>query len=313
MNSTDLVIIGAGAAGMSAAIFASRQGLKTVVVSTDLGGQTNLAHVMENYPGIQEESGVRLMLIMATQVKKNGAEIVLQSVQNIARSGENWQVTTNHDVFSSKAVILAFGKTPSGLEIDNEKDFIGRGLCYSSQEEEGWWLDQNVAVVGSGNSAAEAIINHATKAKKIYWVVRGNQLKCNAINRRLIDLLPNNLNLLFNHRIMAINGKETIEGITVIAGDNKKTKLRVSGILSATGYRWQSEWLPENLIRDQSDRIVVDNDQRTNLPGLFAAGDVTDTNYQQTIIAAGDGAKAGLTAARYLGCRLANLDWGKDK
>src|SRR3989338_8556774 len=174
----DVIIVGAGAAGLSAAIYTARRKLKTLVISIDKGGQTILANKMENYPGFLSDNGASLMKVFEKQVNELNVEIILGRVSNVEKIENNFKITlSNNEVYESKAVILAYGKVPAQLNIQGEDKFSGRGIHIYAVYDAHLFKDKTVAVIGGGNSALDSTLLLSKSSKKVYLIHRRNEFR----------------------------------------------------------------------------------------------------------------------------------------
>ncbi|MEK9129871.1 MAG: FAD-dependent oxidoreductase, partial [Patescibacteria group bacterium] len=211
----DVIIIGAGAAGMTSAIYANRRMLKTLIISKDLGGQASLASEVENYPGIDEAvSGFEIMQRFNRQAKKFGAEFIFDEVEEIQKENDFFRVKTNTESYQTKSIILAFGLTPRDLNVLGEEKFKGRGVSYCATCDALFYRDKIVSVVGGGNAALDASLLLSKIAKKVYLIHRRDEFRGDEI---LIQKIKNtqNIELVLNSTIKEIKGDKFVESIFV--------------------------------------------------------------------------------------------------
>ncbi len=287
----DVIIIGAGPAGLSAAIYAARYKMKTLVLGKELGGYAAIAHKIENYPGFQVISGKELVDKMIEQVKKLGVEIKNEEVKNIEKRGKNFAVETDKK-YESKAIILALGTEKQKIGLKNEDKFVGKGLSYCTTCDAPFFKNKDVIVVGGSNSAVFAALMLSEFGKKVYLVYRGSELRADPI--RVEELKKNKkVEIIFNAQVKEINGKDKVESISL----NNGKKLNVQGIFVEIGS------VPKSLIAkslgiklDEKGYILVNEKMETNVQGIFAAGDVIKKDLRQIITACSDGAKAAHSA-----------------
>ncbi|MCS7116609.1 MAG: FAD-dependent oxidoreductase [Nitrososphaerota archaeon] len=312
----DVIIIGGAAAGLTAAIYTSRQGLKTLVVTKDIGGQALLAPHIENYPGFKSISGFELMQIFYQQAESFGSEFVYEEVKEVGKIDGNFYVKTFHgNVYTSKALILAFGKTPLEMGVPGEDKFVGKGVSYCATCDGPLFKDKVVAVVGFGEPAIDAALLLSRIASKVYLITKGSRL---VGDEELIKRCMNEekVTLMLNTEVMEIKGEKRVESLTL---KNTKTstidELKVDGVFVELGYTAKTDFIRGFVEVNESGEIIVDKNQATSCPGVFAAGDVTDAPFKQLIISAGDGAKAGLAAYNYIqrlrGKPTKRADWRK--
>ena len=306
----DTIIIGAGAAGLSAAIYTCRRKLKTLVISIDKGGQTLLTSRMQNYPGFEEAHGVNLMKIFEKQAKQEGSEFTNGRVIDISKHS-NFKVTlSNNEIYESKTVILAYGKVPAQLNISGEEKFAGRGIHIYAVYDSPLFKDKIVAVLGGGNSALDSAIVLSKYASKVYLIHRRNEFRG---EEKLIHEVKNlgNVEIIFEHIPVEFKGKDRLTSLTIknINNDSKK-EIKLDGCFVEIGYINKVDFVKDLIDVNEKNEIVIDMYCKTKTPGLFAAGDVTIIPYKQTITSAGEGCKAALTAYNYITGKTGTvIDW----
>jgi thioredoxin reductase (NADPH) len=314
----DVIIIGAGAAGMTAAIYTSRRMLKTLVISKDLGGQAAMASKVENYPGfIEAISGFEIMQKFNQQTKKFGVEFIFDQVKEIQFKNDFFLIKTNKENYEAKAMILAFGLTPRDLNVPGEEKFKGRGVSYCATCDSLFYKNKNVAVIGGGNAALDATLLLSKIAKKVYLIHRRDEFSGEEILIQKIKQ-QKNIQLILNSTINEIKGDELVKSIIVSKISSKrKEEIEVRGIFVEIGYEVKADFVKNLVDLDEKNQIIIDKNCQTSHLGIFAAGDVTDIYYKQIIISAGEGAKAALSVYKYIqekeGKKNPILDWGTTK
>jgi len=299
----DLGIIGGGPAGMTAAVYAARKKLKTLLISKDLGGQVLWTAEVENYMGYQYIEGKALMSKFKEQVRHFPIDQEIgEEVRRLEQNGGIFSIFTRAGKkFRAKTVIIASGKRSRPLNVPGEKKLIGRGISYCSICDAPFFENKEVAVIGGGNSAFETVLDLVKIASKIYLIDIASSWKADPILLEQIEKEKKKVTFFPAHRVAEIKGKDKVEGITIESLDEKDTKrLSVQGVFIEIGLVPNSELAKPLVKLNQIGEIVVDCSNRTNIPGLFAAGDVSSVPEKQIIIAAGEGAKATLTAHQYL-------------
>jgi thioredoxin reductase (NADPH) len=320
MHQYDVIIIGAGAAGLSAALFTCRKKMKTLIVSVDVGGQTNLTNHIENYPGFFNETpdypkGPKLMKIFEEQAKSYGAEIIYGKTDKLDKLEKGFRVhLTNGERYECKALILAYGKVPRSLGVPGEEKFIGRGVSGCSTLDAHKFSGKTVAVVGGGNSAVEGAELLTQFAKHVYLVHRRDAFRADEIT---VEKIKRNSKIEFvlNSVPVEIKGQNHVDSIVVEdVNTQHKKDLHVDGIFIEIGYMLDTAMAKPFVETNAAGEIIVNEACETSCPGLFAAGDITTIPFKQTIISAGQGATAGLTAYMYImkmeGKTGVKLDWG---
>jgi len=313
MEMYDVIIIGAGPAGLTAAIYTSRRNLKTIVLTKDLGGQVIKTPYIENYPGFKKIEGFKLIKNMEEQVKDLGVEIKYEEVVKIIPKEKTFVVETRERKYESRTVILAFGKTPRSLNVPGEKEFSGKGISYCATCDAPLFRDKIVAVIGGGNSALDATLLLSSLAKKVYLVHRRDEFRA---FESLVEEAKRKKNVEFvlSHVVEEFKGDDILRSMilkNVKTGERKEIK--VDGVFIEIGSEVKTDFIKGLVKLDKNNHIIVNNNCETSRPGIFAAGDVTNTPFKQIVVAAGEGAKAGLNAYNYLHGIKAEIiiDWAK--
>ncbi len=314
----DVIIVGAGIAGLSAALYASRQKLKTLVLSKDLGGQLTLTELIENYPGIESTGGLALARKVESQAKKFGAKFVYdEEVTKIDKVNDGFVVKGILGEYKATTVILAFGKTPRELNVPGEKELKGKGVSYCAICDAAFFKDQPAVVVGEGEPGLEAIELLSKYAKPAYYVTRSKSLVGEENVIKEVTSRPN-VKLYLGYEVVRILGSNKVEAIVIRNLETKEeTTLNVNGIIIEMGYVLKTDFLKGLVKLNEKGEIVVDREGRTSVEGIFAAGDVTDSKYKQAVIAAAEGVIAALSAYNYIrekkGLPPVNVDWKAEK
>lgn len=298
----DLIIIGGGPAGLTAGIYAVRQGLKTLLVTREFGGQMAKKEVeIENYPGMGRIAAADLIARFRDHVKSLGIEIKQAYVSGVAKNGEIFKVSADGADFKSKAVLAATGSDPRHMNVPGEAEFLGKGVCYCATCDAPLFSGRTVAIIGGGNAAFEAAIFCGRFAKKIYIIEAGNSVRADAANQELLAK-TGKAQIITSAKILKVNGDKFVNGLTY--GDSrlgKNVDLAVDGIFVKIGYMPASGFIKNLVDSNERGEIVYDHETNaTKTPGLFVAGDVSDIKYKQIIIACGEGAKAVLSVRDYL-------------
>ncbi len=307
----DVIIVGAGAAGLTAATYTCRKKLKTLIVSIDIGGQTNLTSHIENYPGTGPMHGIELMRRFQDEAIGFGAEIIMGKFNKVEKIDNSFRIgLANGETYESKALILAYGKVPKSLGIEGEEKFIGRGVSTCVTCDAPLYKNRDVAIIGGGNSAIEGALELATIARKVYLIHRRDTFRADEITVEKLKSFSN-IEIVLNSVPLKIIGDKNVEGIEVENVVTKERKqLKVDGVFIEIGYIVDTSFVQHLVKVNEKKEIVVDDRGNTSCPGIFAAGDITPVLYKQTVIAAGDGAKAALECYRWLtGGKGAVLDW----
>ena len=302
----DVLVVGGASAGLTAAMYASRQGLKTLVITKDIGGQALLTNDIENYPPFEHIGGFELMQRFEQQARNFGAEFAYEEVLSITEDKQGGfiiKTNNNNNEYSGDAMILAFGKTPRDLNVKGEKELNGRGVSYCAVCDGPFFKNKKVAIVGAGDAALEAALYLKQLASQLYIIYRTDKP---VGSEESIDLLKNKdnnkrISFISNSIVKAINGNSKVESLTLYDSKTKsESKLDVDGIFVEMGYVARTDIVKDLVKLNGSKEIIVDKYCSTSTKGIFAAGDVTDVPYKQAIISAGQGAIAALSAYNYL-------------
>jgi thioredoxin-disulfide reductase len=300
----DTIIIGAGPAGMTAAVYASRREMKTLVIGAITGGQVAWAGEIENYPGFKSIKSWELIKGMREQVEANGVEIKSEQVEKIEEindgKGRYFKVKTGAGEYEGRTVVICAGLFPRKLGIPSENRYAGRGISYCANCDGPFYKGKSVAVVGGGNAALDAAEVMSKIAAKVYLVHRSCNFK--AFEAVLEEVgKRENVEVLTDSEIEEISGETKIENIRVInnkTGD--KREIAVDGVFIEIGRVPNTEFVGDFVSRDDRGQIIVDELCRTSRPGVFAGGDVTNVRFKQITVAIGQGTIAALAAYQYL-------------
>lgn len=293
----DVIIIGGGPCGMTSAIYTIRNKLKTLILTKDIGGQMGWSGVIENYSGFDHITGPGLTMKFDEHVKKLGAEIRMNSdVKNIRKDGNYFYVETNKETFKTVSVLIASGKQPKYLNIKGEEEFKNRGVVYCAVCDGPLYSNRIVAVVGGGNSALDAALMLKGIAKHVYIINKNPSMKGDVT--LLEQVKGDNVTIIYNALTKEIKGERVVKSIVMDTPKGEKS-IDVDGVFVQIGLNPNSDFI-DFIEKNEYREIIVDQDNRTNCPGIFAAGDVTNVTEKQIIIAAGEGSKAALTIFKYV-------------
>lgn len=313
MKMYDVIIIGAGAAGLTAAIYARRRLLKTLVISLNIGGQALLTEQIENYPGYLDKSGPKLMRIFEEQARGFGTEILIGYVTKVEKVDDHFKVISNVGEFETKTVIIASGKVPRRLNVPGEDKFLGRGVSTCVTCDAPFARNKVVAVVGGGNSALEGVEVVSKFASKVYLIHRRDQFRADEITVEKVKKIPN-VEFILNTIITEMKGDKKLEGVVIQNVKTGETKeLKVDMVFLEIGHETKIDFVKHLVKTDEYNQIITNKAAETSCPGIFAAGDVTDSPYKQLVIAAAEGAIAALSAYNYIakkeGRETVKIDW----
>ena len=300
----DVVIVGSGPAGYTAAIYAARAQLNPVILagSVTAGGALMNTTEVENYPGfIEGIMGPELMNQMQEQAERFGAEIRYEDVTALELEGGVKRITTSDDVYEARTVIISTGSEYRHLGIDGEERLSGHGVSYCATCDGFFFKDQDIVVVGGGDSAMEEATFLTRFARSVTVVHRRDELRASAVMAKRAQEDPK-ISFAWNSRVVELDGEDSLTGVTLedtVTGDRRR--LEATGLFVAIGQVPRSELVADVLDLDEAGYIKVEApSQRTRIPGVFACGDVADPTYQQAITAAGSGCRAALDAEHYL-------------
>lgn len=293
----DLIIIGAGPAGMTAAVYAARKKLDFLVISKDIGGQAAWSGDVENYTGYQFISGPELALKFQEHINAFGVEVVMSEVKDINKKDNIIIIAAEKSKYQARTAIIATGKRPRELNIKGEKEFKNKGLTYCATCDGPLFRDKPVAVIGGGNSGLDAVLQMIRISPKVYLINKALRLEADTVMIEKAEE-SSNVEIFNNTTVLSVYGENFVKGIKVKQKD-KEFHLNVEGIFVEIGLVPNSE-CAVNLQRNKQQEIIVDAHNRTNIEAVFAAGDVTNVPEKQIIVACGEGSKACLSAFKYL-------------
>ncbi len=287
---------------MTAGIYTARKKLRTLLLTKQLGGQMIWSSDVENYTGFSMISGADLALKFEEHIKtlaedlevKEGVEVV-----GLEKNVTSFTVTDSKgEDYFGKTVVIASGKNPKHLGIPGEKEFFGRGVAVCATCDAPLYKGKDVAVIGGGNSALDALLALSRVARTVYCINVNSKLQGEEILKRKVESSPN-VKFFSSAKTLEIIGQKAVSGIKIQKADGKVEELNVSGVFTEIGYEPSNSF--DNLTdKNASGEIKVDANLQTSVPGIFAAGDINDSSGEQIIIAAGEGAKAAISVGDYL-------------
>lgn len=291
----DIIIVGAGPAGLTAALYASRANKKVLVFEAKAyGGQILNASIVENYPGVGKTSGFELATKMYEQVKERGVEIKYESVINITK---DLTVTTSKGTYNAKSIIIASGAQNRKLNLPNEVELIGKGVSYCATCDGNFYKDKDVAVIGGGNTALEDSLYLSNICNKVYVVHRRDSFKG---EEKYVDELKakDNVEIIFNSAVETINGIDKLESITIADKDSNKRNILVSGLFVAVGQEPKNEVFKDIIDIDEKGYIKTIDGVHTNISHIYVAGDCINKPLKQLTTAVADGSIAATFAIK---------------
>jgi len=299
MDNYDVIIIGGGPAGLGAGLYSARRGLKTLILTETLGGQMALAHIIENYPGIEPISGIELAEKMRKQVEKFGCEFKLETVVGLELKDEIKKVKTKEKEYSAKIVIIATGSHYRRLEVEGEEKYIGKGLSYCATCDMPLFRGKKVAIIGGSDSAVNAAIYASEIASETYLIHRRDKLRAEEVTQENLKKTP--VKIIWNSVVENLEGNKFVNKIIIKNMKTNETReLELDGVFIEIGEIPTTEIVKAAGVEVNEKNFVIVNDKfETNIPGVYAAGDVTGS-FAQIIVAAAEGAEAATNAYLYL-------------
>jgi thioredoxin reductase (NADPH) len=299
----DVIIIGGGPAGLSAAIYTSRDRMATLLIEKGLtGGMINEAEKVDNYPGFPEGiQGMELAAKKYQQAQKYGLKDINAEATGIDVNGtHNFVVKTTEGEYTSKAVIIAGGSDKQKLDVPGEKEFLGRGVSYCGTCDAPFYINKIVAIVGGGNSALYEALHLAKFAARVYVIHRRDQLRATQVVQERAREEPK-IEFILGTIVEAVEGGDFVEKLRLknIATGNQ-SELKVDGIFVSVGLVPNTVYLKGLVTLDEFGMIIVNDRMETSVPGIFAAGDIRHNSIRQTVAAAGDGAVAAVNAKKWV-------------
>jgi len=310
----EIVIVGAGPAGLSAGIYVARQNVSCLIISKDLGGQMNLIPRLENYPGAIMTSGQILAKTLETQYLSFKGEIVYDTIEKIDESEGGFKIKTTRSEYRSKSVVLAPGKVPNMLGLENESDYFNKGIHYCTKCDAPFYQGRITASVGVGNYLLESGMLLSRMASKMYLILKGARL---AGDKDLVAAIENNKNIeiVTQSSVKAISGNSVLQQITIVDSSGAEKVLDVDALFIEMGSKINLDYVKHLVKINTKGEIEIESGGMTSHPAIFAAGDATTIPYKQIIVACGDGSNAGLSAFNYLeklkGKPGVRADWKK--
>ncbi len=298
----DLIIIGGGAAGCSAGIYAARKKLNAILIAKDFTGQTGISSWVENYLGMGRISGLALAQKFKEHLKIFDLEIKsFEEVLHLSKINNGFEVQTDENIYQSKSIIIATGSIPKKLNAQNEEKFIGKGISYCVTCDETAFENKTVAVIGAGNAGLEAAIELTRFAKKIYVLEYLEKSNADGVLMEEGQKLPQ-IGMIYNAEVKAFEGEQKLEKIIYQDRNNKEQKtIMINGCFIEIGSTPNTDFCKELVSLNKTGEIIVNSKtMETSCEGVFACGDTVESEDKQAIIAAGQGAIAALSAFKFL-------------
>jgi len=295
----DAIIIGAGPAGLSAAIYLVRKKVKTLVLASELGGQAAKSAEIENYLGFTKISGVELSQKFSEHAEALGVEIKMGEVQSIVKADEGFEIKTEDELYQAKSVLMAAGKMPARLNIHGEEDFIGKGISFCATCDGPLFANKTVTVIGGGNSALDAALELEKYANKVYMINLNAEFQGDEVRKDRVKE-SKKIEVISQAKTKDFFGEMLLKGIKYETEQGEIKEIATDGVFIEIGWVPATSSVKGLVDLNQIKEIKIDLENHTNVPGIYAAGDITDVAEKQIIIAAGEGAKAALNLWKYL-------------
>jgi thioredoxin reductase (NADPH) len=297
----DIVIIGGGPAGYSAAIYGARFLKSCLIITKEKGGLLPNIDVIENYPGVPLATGMDLADQFENHVKKYDVPIIEDSVVDVKKDGDTFVITTKKDIeYNARTIIFATGSARRKLNVPGEEELLGKGISYCATCDAPLYRNKVVAVVGGSDSAAMEALLLAKYAKQVYIIYRKEEIRAEPFNKKLVDE-KDNITIINNTNVLSAHGEKFLDYVML---DNKyqdSDKFQVDGLFIEIGQIPLSAMVDSlGVEKDKSNQIITNDLSETNVEGLFAAGDVTNSIFKQAIISSAEGCYAAFSANKFL-------------
>jgi thioredoxin reductase (NADPH) len=298
----DTIILGSGPAGLTASIYTSRAGLKTLVIGGVMwGGQLMLTREVENFPGFENGIlGPDLMASIRNQAERCGAELIFENATAVDFDCRPFRINVGDTIYTAKTVIIATGASAKWLGLKSELRLRGRGVTVCATCDGPFFKNKNVVVVGGGDTAIEEALFLSKIVADVKVIHRRDKLRaCNYLQEKAFN--NPKISFIWNSKVTEILGKDKVEGVKLLDTASKKESiLNCDAVFLAIGYTPNTDIFKDQIKLDQKGYIIVNEESRTNIDGVFAAGDVADNRYRQAVAAVGSGCRAALDAEKYL-------------
>ncbi len=296
----DLIIIGGGVSGLGAAMYAGRLNMKTLMLGENIGGTITLTDVVENYPGFERLTGLELAEKLKKHAENYDVEMVENKAKSIDREGKKFIIKTEDKSYEAKSILIATGSKHRELGVPGEKQFEGKGVHTCALCDGYFYKEKTIAVVGGSDSAGKEALLLTQWGKKVYIIYRGGQIHPEPVNMKRIEA-NKKIEIISNTNVKEIKGGKMVNAVTLDKPYKGKKELALDAIFIEIGATPMSQ-MAEMLGVKTNDKkeIIIDRDSRTNVPGIFAAGDVVDTKFKQAITGVGEAVAAVYSAYKYV-------------
>ncbi len=299
----DLIVLGGGPTAIGCAIYAARFALDILVIGKIFGGLIATTHLVENYPGITSTSGQGLMDMFKDHMNSLSIPYITDEIRSIEKADEHFILHSFFQKFKAKSVVIATGSERKKLGIPGEEDFAGRGVSYCATCDGPFYKDKTVCVVGGSDSAAKEALFLSQNVKKVYIIYRGEEIRAEPINKKRVEE-NHKIEIIYKTNIVEIKGENTVKSVIFDNG----TEFEVDGVFIEVGSIPNSDLAKRiGVETNQKDEIIINRKSETNIPGIFAAGDVADAPFKQAITGVAEGVVAAYSAFDYI--KGMNIDY----
>ena len=299
----DLIVLGGGPTAIGCAIYAARFALDVLVIGKIFGGLIATTHLVENYPGITSTSGQGLMDMFKEHMNSLSIPYITDEIRSIENADDHFILHSFFQKFKALSVVIATGSERKKLEIPGEEDFAGRGVSYCATCDGPFYKDKTVCVVGGSDSAAKEALFLSQNVKKVYIIYRGEEIRAEPINKKRVEE-NTKIEIIYRTNIVEIKGDNTVKSVIFDNG----TEFEVDGVFIEVGSIPNSDLAKRIGVKtNQKDEIIINRKSETNIPGIFAAGDVADAPFKQAITGVAEGVVAAYSVFDYI--KGMNIDY----
>lgn len=299
----DIIIIGMGVAGYACGMYASRLGLKVLIIGEQPGGSLALTGKVENYPGFVSINGQKLMEFLENHALDYPVDIDISIVDSVTKKNKGFKIFSGKKVYTSRTVVLATGAELKKLGVKGEEEFFGNGVAYCALCDASFIKGKTVVVAGGGDSAVKEAVLVSEYAKKVYIINKSKELHPEDYNKKVLDenIKKGIIEVVNNNEITEISGNKKVEKVILKNKHSEVYELRVQGVFVYVGQKPRSEIAEKIGVKlNEKSEVIIDSHSQTNIPGFFAAGDVTNTDWKQAIIGVSQGVSAAYYAYQYI-------------
>ncbi|MBI2085292.1 MAG: FAD-dependent oxidoreductase [Candidatus Aenigmarchaeota archaeon] len=296
----DLIIIGGGVSGLGAAMYAGRLNMKTLMLGDNIGGTITLTDVVENYPGFERLTGLELAEKLRKHAENYDVEMIEDKAKSIDKKDKKFIIKTENKTYESKSILIATGSKHRELGVPGEKQFEGKGVHTCALCDGYFYKEKTIAVVGGSDSAGKEALLLTQWGKKVYIIYRGEKIHPEPVNMKRIEA-NKKIEIINNTNVKEIKGDKLVNSVTLDKPYGGKNELALDAVFIEIGATPMSQMAEKLGVKiNNKKEIIIDRDSRTNVPGIFAAGDVVDTKFKQAITGVGEAVAAVYSAYKYV-------------